>query len=73
MKKKLEYIVPSQIVPLMPHGTNSTFFTECCHVAICDDQCNCPKCKEPVVGYDLPISERARVRWRNATRYWKRA
>ena len=24
--------------------TNSTMFTTCCEVAICDDQANCPRC-----------------------------
>jgi len=37
-------------------GTNSTFFTSCCHVAICDDQEVCPVCKEKV----YPRSHRGR-------------
>ena len=28
--------------------TNSTMFTTCCNVAICDEQENCPRCKERV-------------------------
>ena len=28
--------------------TNSTLFTDCCGVAICDDQSRCPKCGEEV-------------------------
>lgn len=60
------------IVPLMPQGTNSTLFTECCEVAICDDEPNCPRCGRPVIGHDLPQSKRARLRWENATRHWKR-
>lgn len=28
--------------------TNSTMFTTCCKVAICDDQEKCPVCKEVV-------------------------
>jgi len=28
--------------------TNSTMFTTCCEVAICDDEGSCPKCKEDV-------------------------
>lgn len=28
--------------------TNSTTFTECCQVAVCDDQSDCPACGEPV-------------------------
>lgn len=31
--------------------TNSTFFTTCCHVAICDDQQKCPRCKEDVFPF----------------------
>jgi hypothetical protein len=61
------------IVPLMPHGTNSTLFTECCEVAICDDQPNCPLCKRPVIGHDAETrAERHKIRWRNATHHWKR-
>lgn len=65
--------IPSDIVPLMPQGTNSTFFTACCGTAICDDQPNCPSCKRAVVGHDVyPEHERHRIRWRNATRFWER-
>jgi len=61
------------MVPLMPHGTNSTMFTGCCEVAICDDQANCPSCKRPVVGANAETAgERRKIRWQNATRYWKR-
>ena len=28
--------------------TNSTLFTTCCHVAICEDQVRCPGCGEEV-------------------------
>ena len=28
--------------------TNSTMFTTCCQVAICDDETKCPRCKETV-------------------------
>ena len=28
--------------------TNSTMFTTCCQVAICDDQANCPCCKKEI-------------------------
>lgn len=31
--------------------TNSTFFTTCCSVAICDDQQKCPKCKKDVYPF----------------------
>ncbi len=37
-------------------STNSTFFTTCCHVAICDDESMCPMCKEEI----LPRSHRGR-------------
>jgi len=62
----------SQIVPLVPRGTNSTFFTECCSVAICDHERTCPGCSRPVVGHDVPRDERNRKRWQNATRFWNR-
>lgn len=29
--------------------TNSTMFTTCCNVAICDDQSRCPNCKLEVI------------------------
>jgi hypothetical protein len=28
--------------------TNSTLFTTCCEVAICDDQSRCPRCHQEV-------------------------
>lgn len=60
-----------QIVPLTPHGTNSTMFTQCCNVAICADQKCCPVCKNEVVGAEVEsYHERSKIRWRNATRYW---
>lgn len=63
----------ARIVPLMPRGTNSTMFTECCEVAICDDEPRCPSCKRDVVGHDAKsAAERHRVRWASATRNWKR-
>lgn len=62
-----------QIVPLVPQGTNSTMFTACCHVAICDRETKCPRCRKKVIGADC-VSDFARreLRWKNATRYWKR-
>lgn len=60
------------IMPLAPYGTNSTMFTTCCKVAICDDQANCPSCGEPVIGYDANTNhERRRIRWKDATSHWK--
>ena len=64
-------IVP--IIPLMPQGTNSTMFTACCNVAICNDQLDCPYCGRLVIGYDaISPSKRERVRWQNATQHWNR-
>ncbi len=61
------------IIPLMPQGTNSTLFTECCHVAITDAEPNCPDCLRPVIGHDAATAhERGVIRWKNATRNWKR-
>jgi len=39
---------PCGIRRLEPYGTNSTFFTECCGVAICDDERCCPKCGKEI-------------------------
>lgn len=62
-----------RIVPLLPSGGNSTMFTECCEVAINNDQLCCPRCKEKVVGWDEPSDhKRGVVRWLSATRNWKR-
>jgi hypothetical protein len=61
------------IIPLRPSGTNSTMFTECCEVAICDNEQLCPRCKRKVIGWDANSShERGQIRWGNATRNWKR-
>lgn len=65
--------ITAEIIPLYPQGTNSTLFTECCEVAICSDQCNCPKCGRLVVGHnEKNDGDRAYARWKSATRYWKR-
>lgn len=64
---------PHQIVPLYKQGTNSTMFTECCQAAICDGQLRCPRCGGDVIGFDATSDgERRKIRWRNATRLWKR-
>lgn len=63
---------PAQIMPTYPHSTNSTMFTECCEVAICDDQPNCPRCNRPVIGYDLTPNARGRIRWNSSKRYWEK-
>jgi len=41
--------------------TNSTFFTTCCQVAICNDQQKCPSCHKDVYPFHerMTDSERA--------------
>lgn len=57
------------LLPLYPSGTNSTFFTECCSTAICDDEPLCPSCRRKVVGWDAKTAhERSRIRWKHAYR-----
>lgn len=64
---------PVEIISLSPSGTNSTMFTQCCGTAICNDQANCPTCNRPVVGFDAETDhERGLIRWKNATRCWKK-
>lgn len=41
-------------------GTNGTFFTTCCNVAICDDQQKCPVCKEDVYPFHEKMTEEER-------------
>jgi hypothetical protein len=64
------YINPGRIagiLPLYPSGTNSTFFTKCCEVAICDDQPFCPVCGRKVIGWDANSDhERSMIRWEHA-------
>ena len=67
------YINPDVIagvLPLYPQGTNSTLFTECCEVAICDDEVCCPKCGRKILGYDC--SNIGKARWEYATKYWRK-
>lgn len=40
--------------------TNSTFFTDCCNVAICDDQQRCPVCKADVYPFYEGMSDEER-------------
>ena len=62
----------SDIILLSPLGHNSTMFTGCCGVAICDDQKCCPVCGRDVVGADAETDhERRLIRRKNATRSWK--
>jgi hypothetical protein len=59
----------SGILPLYPSGTNSTFFTECCGVAICDDEKRCPLCRREVIGSEIENEhERHLYRWKMAYR-----
>lgn len=41
--------------------TNSTFFTTCCHVAICDDEQKCPRCKSDVYPFYEGMSDQERA------------
>ena len=61
------------VLPLSPQGTNSTMFTECCQVAICDDEPNCPHCKRKIRGWNAESKhERGKIRWDYATAAWGR-
>lgn len=47
--------------------TNSTIFTRCCSVAICDNQSFCPRCKEEVYpGQEGSDHQRSMARWEMA-------
>ncbi len=64
---------PVDIVAIYPQGTNSTMFTQCCEVAITDSESRCPVCKKKVIGADAETdTERHKMRWFNATRWWNR-
>lgn len=44
--------------------TNSTIFTNCCRVAINDNQAHCPRCKSEVYpGADATNHQRSMSRW----------
>ena len=64
------YINPGRKVgflPLYPQGTNSTLFTQCCRVAICEDQKCCPSCGCDAMGSEIENShERGVYRWKLA-------
>jgi hypothetical protein len=48
-------------------STNSTMFTRCCNVAICDDQAFCPGCKSEVhPGEEATSHQRHVSRWNMA-------
>lgn len=40
--------------------TNSTFFTTCCRVAICDHQQKCPQCRQDVYPFYSGMSDKER-------------
>ena len=40
--------------------TNSTHFTTCCEVAICDDQQKCPRCRKDVYPFYEGMAEKDR-------------
>lgn len=48
--------------------TNSTHFTTCCQVAICEDQQKCPRCKEDVYPFHEDMSPEERTE--AAGGYW---
>ena len=62
-----------EIVPISKIGTNDVLLTECCFVAICDDQLHCPQCGRKVIGCDAQNdNERSKIRWNNAKRlFWR--
>jgi hypothetical protein len=41
--------------------TNSTFFTMCCQVAICDDEQKCPRCRQDVYPFFEGMSDEDRA------------
>lgn len=54
--------------------TNSTTFTRCCDVAICDDQSFCPRCKEEVHPGQEATNHQCHVaRWNMAFGQTRRA
>ena len=68
--KNIGYV--SQIIPVSPSGTNSTMFTDCCGCAIANSERSCPSCGCNVIGYDEDDNDkRGRIRWENATRFWR--
>ena len=59
------FIAKNQEVKMGVHlssHTNSTLFTDCCDVAICDDQSVCPHCKKEVEPRE------PRLRWEEGMR-----
>ncbi len=42
-------------------ATNSTMFTQCCSVAICNDESKCPSCREDVYPFYDGMSDEDRA------------
>lgn len=62
------------VLPINPHGSNSTMFTRCCEVAICKDQKCCPVCGGEIIGHDAESDYmRDKIRWQDATKHWERS
>jgi hypothetical protein len=61
----------ASIIPLLPWGTNSTMFTDCCGCAICANERYCPSCGREVIGCNAETNhERQNIRWAHATAGW---
>jgi hypothetical protein len=62
------YFNEGVLIPVRLSGpNNSTMFTACCDVAICDDEWKCPRCKREVYpGKDHNEQERRKWRWEQA-------
>jgi len=74
IREKQHIDIESGVLPLQPGGTNSTMFTTCCQVAICDDEILCPRCGKKVYGWEAESRhERGRLRWASATAHWNRS
>lgn len=73
VRAKRHIDIESDVLQLQPHGTNSTMFTPCCHVAICDSEGECPRCKKKVYGWNEESAYKCgRARWASATAHWDR-
>lgn len=52
--------------------TNSTMFTECCDVAICDSEGSCPKCGREIIGHAEEADHKThKTRWNYAYKRFK--
>lgn len=71
VKKRIK---EGNVFPLQPNGTNSTMFTTCCHVAICDSEDECPMCHNKIYGWNAESAHACgRMRWASATAHWDRS